>query len=252
MSNKRRLLMIFFGFTLLVAGWQLTALMNEYSFNTILPIEKVEIEGEFNHISHDVFSRQVTAVIDGGYFSLNLEVMKTALMNLPWVDDVSIRRQWPSSLHIKVTEKRAVAYWNNNALISDRGDVFKPEDISGQLLLPKLNGPEGLHNKMWIFLTTINQEFSAMGFEVVDLSLDERRAWSLHFVSENVTEKIQVKLGRDYADNRLVRFVRVFSNRDKFNLENIAVIDFRYPNGFAMKIKNNNITANRRMSVSEA
>jgi len=250
MSNKRRLLLATFVSVLVTAGWQLNSQLNAHGFNDILPIEKVEIEGEFKNISHDNFRDQVVAVIDGGYFSLDLDAMRTALISLPWVDDVSVRRQWPSSLHIKVTEKRAVAYWNDNAMISDRGDVFKPEIISRQLSLPKLNGPEGLHNKVWMFLTAINKDFSAMGFEVVDLNLDERRAWSLHFVSENVTEKIEVKMGRDHADNRLVRFVRVFSNMNKLDLKNIAVIDLRYPNGFAMKIKNN-ITARHEL-VREA
>jgi cell division protein FtsQ len=213
MNNIGRLLIIIpVVFALLMTGWQLPEWLGEYSFNKIAPIEKVEIEGEFKNISHDVFRDQVVAVIDGGYFSLDLDAMRTALISLPWVDDVSVRRQWPSSLHIKVTEKRAVAYWNNDAMISDRGDVFKPEMISHQLLLPQLNGPEGLHNKMWMFLTAINKDFSAMGFEVVDLNLDDRRAWSFHFLSRNEVDKIEVKLGRDHAENRLVRFVRVFSN----------------------------------------
>ncbi|MDH5611642.1 MAG: FtsQ-type POTRA domain-containing protein [Gammaproteobacteria bacterium] len=251
MSNKHRLLTTTFVFALMMVGWLFADQLREYEFKTILPIEKVEIEGEFKNISHDGFRDQVVAVIDGGYFSLNLDAMRAALISLPWVDDVSVRRQWPSSLHIKVTEKRAVAYWNDDAMISDRGDVFKPEIISHQLPLPRLNGPEGLHNKMWMFLTAINKDFLPMGFDVVDLNLDDRRAWSLHFLSENMPDKIEVKLGRDHADNRLIRFVRVFSNMDKFNLKNVAVIDFRYPNGFAMKIKNNN-TAIKHVLVREA
>ena len=251
MNNKRRLIVIIPAvFALLITGWQLTAWLAEYDFSDISPIEKVEIEGEFENISHDVFRDEVIAVIDSGYFSLNLDAMRTTLMSLPWVDDVSVRRQWPSSLHIKVTEKRAVAYWNDDALISDRGDVFKPEVIHHQLSLPKLSGPEGLHNKMWKFLTVINKDFASMGFEVVDLNLDGRRAWSLYFLPGSDAEKIEIKLGRDHADNRLARFVRVFSSVDKFNLRNATVIDLRYPNGFAMKIKNN--IATEHVLVREA
>ncbi|MFC1589073.1 cell division protein FtsQ/DivIB [Pseudomonadota bacterium] len=234
-SRIRRLIIVPVFFALLLAGWNLM----DYDFKNVAPIEKVEIEGEFENISHDGFREKVIAVIDGGYFSLDLAVVRSTLMDLPWVDDVSVRRQWPSGLHIKVTEKRAVAYWNNDAMISDRGDVFRPEVISHQLKMPRLNGPDGLHNKMWLFLVKMNKEFSSMGFEVVDLNLDERRAWNLHFLSEKTAEKIEVKLGRDHANDRLARFVRVFSNMDKFNLTNIEVIDLRYPNGFAMRIKNN-------------
>ena len=246
MSLKRRLIIAPAVLVLLLSLWQL----NEYDFNDISPIEKVEIEGDFENISHDVFREKVIAVIDGGYFTLDLDAMRMALMVLPWVDDVSVRRQWPSGLHIKVTEKRAVAYWNDDAMISDRGDVFKPEMISQQLALPKLNGPDGLHNKMWRFLVAINKDFSSMGFDVLDLNLDGRRAWSLHFSSQKVIDEIEVKLGRDHVEDRLARFVRVFSNRDKFNLKNTAVIDLRYPNGFAMRIKNN--IATKHVLVREA
>ena len=246
MNRKHPLIGLSIVLVLLASFWQL----NKYDFNNISPIEKVEIEGEFENISPDVFRKQVLAVIDGGYFSLDLQSMRTTLQDLPWVDDVSVRRQWPSGLNIKVAEKQPVAYWNDDALISDRGDVFKPDVIDQRLALPKLNGPEGLHNKMWQFLVAIDKDFSLIGFDVVDLNLDGRRAWSLHVLSEKGVDGIEIKLGRDHAEDRLARFVRVFSDKDKFNLNNTAVIDLRYPNGFAMKIKNNN--ASRHMLVTEA
>ncbi|MCW8922482.1 MAG: cell division protein FtsQ/DivIB [Gammaproteobacteria bacterium] len=245
-SRIRRLIGVSLMLALVVSGWKLM----DYDFDSIAPIKKVEIEGEFENISHDVFREHVVAVIDGGYFSLDLDAMRTALMELPWVDDVSVRRQWPSGIHIKVTEKTAVAYWNDDALISDHGDVFKPDFISQQFTLPKLNGPDGSHNKMWRFLVAINKDFSVMGFKVVDLNLDDRRAWGVHFVANKTAEKIQLKLGRNHADERLSRFIRVFSSIDKFDLKNIVAIDLRYPNGFAMRIKNN--SASKHELVKEA
>ncbi|MDH3342135.1 MAG: cell division protein FtsQ/DivIB, partial [Gammaproteobacteria bacterium] len=225
MSHKRHLFLISAVIVLLMLAWQ----WNEFDFNTVSPIKKVEIEGELENISRDIFREKVIAVIDGGYFSLDLDLMRSNLMTMPWVDDVSVRRQWPSSLYIRVTEKQPVAYWNDDAMISDRGDVFKPEVIAQQHDLPRLSGPDGLHKKMWRFLVAINKDFSSMGFEVLNLSLDDRRAWSFNFSSEKIIDEIEVKLGRDHAEERLARFVRVFSNRDKFDLKNTAVIDLRYP-----------------------
>ncbi|MDA3869571.1 MAG: cell division protein FtsQ/DivIB [Gammaproteobacteria bacterium] len=245
MSNKRRLIFVTI-MALLLSGWGL----NELNFNDISPIEKVEIEGELENIAHDDFRNEVVAVIDGGYFALDLGAIKTALLALPWVDEVSVRRQWPSSLLIKVTEKRAVAYWNDDALISDGGEVFKPAVISDNGSLPRLKGPEGLHNKMWQFLVAANKDFSPMGLEVVNLNLNDRRAWSLQFLVKGGADKVELKLGRDHAENRLVKFVRVCSNIDALNLKNIEAIDLRYPNGFAMREKNNN--ASKHSLVGEA
>jgi len=246
MSRKRQLIIVPAVIVLSLSLWKL----NEYDFSNVSPIKNVEIEGEFENISHDDFREKVVAAIDGGYFSLDLNSMREELMLMPWVDDVSVRRQWPSALHIKVTEKQAIAYWNDNAMISNHGDVFKPKVIGQQLDLPKLNGPDGLHKKVWHFLTTINKDFSLMGFKVTDLNLDNRRAWSLNFSSQKVDDVIEVKLGRNHAEDRLARFVRVFSGFDKPDLKNMVVIDLRYPNGFAVKIKNNIATGH--MLVTEA
>lgn len=246
MSSKRQLIFVPVIAALLLSGWW----QSEFNFNDIAPIENVEIEGEFQNIAHDDFRNEVVAVIDGGYFALDLGAIKSTLLALPWVDDVSVRRQWPSSLHIKVTEKRAVAYWNNDAMISDRGEVFKPAVISDDWPLPRLKGPKGLHNKMWKFLLAVNKDFLSMGLEVVDLNLNDRRAWSLQFLLKDAADKVELKLGRDHAENRLDRFVRVFSNIEALNLKNIEAIDLRYPNGFAMREKNNN--ASKHTLVGEA
>ena len=250
MTSKYRLIIIFSVFVVLVISGQLTGGLGDYGLNNISPIERVEIEGEFENISHDSVRDEVVAVIDGGYFSLDLDAIKKTLMGLPWVDDVSIRREWPSGLRIKIKEKNAVAYWNDDAMISDRGGVFRPGAIKNELSLPKLRGPEGLHNKMWRFLSALEKDFSSMGFEIVDLTLDDRRAWSFHFLSKNIVDEVEVKLGRNHAEERLIRFVYVFSNMNDFNLKNIAVIDFRYPNGFAIKTKNN--IATKHVIVREA
>ena len=111
--------------------------------------------------------------------------------------------------------------------------------IRDELNLPRLKGPDGQHNKVWLFLTKINKGFSSIGFQVADLNLDGRRAWSVHFLSKKAATKIEIKLGRDNATDRLARFVKVFSSINKFDLKGVEVIDLRYPNGFAMRIKNN-------------
>ena len=91
---------------LIMAGWRLA----ERNFEDIVPIENVEIEGAFENLPLSDVRRTVTDVLDGGYFTVDLSAIRNALLDLPWVEDASIRRQWPSGLYIKVIEKSAVAY----------------------------------------------------------------------------------------------------------------------------------------------
>lgn len=218
-------------FILMLSGWRLA----ETEFKDIVPIENVEIEGTYENISLNDLREKVVSVLEGGYFTVDLEVIKSALLELPWVEDASVRRQWPAGLYIRVIEKQAVAYWNDGAILSSRGELFTPILIEHNKVLPKLSGPEGLHEKVWDFLVEISDNLKGMGIEVKQLALDERRAWVLTIANKQTTEDVVVKLGRHDTANRLDRFIRVFSDNTTIRLNNVAVIDMRYPNGFAMR-----------------
>lgn len=220
-------------FALMFAGWRLA----ESGFQDIVPIENVEIESAYENVSLIGLQKKIVSVLEGGYFTVDLEVIRQALLEMPWVEDASIRRQWPSGLHIKVIEKKAVAYWGKDALLSDRGQVFKPDSVKQTKALPKLSGPEGLHGKVWGFLAEINDDFNEMGFQIKQLVLDERRAWTLSIANKSTMQDVIVKLGREETANRLSRFINVFSGNAIVDMNTIAVIDMRYPNGFAMRKK---------------
>ncbi len=224
-------------FVLLFAGWHLA----RSGFKDIVPIENVEIESSFENISLNDIRSQVTDVLEGGYFTVDLVAVREALLQMPWVEDAAIRRQWPSGLHIRVVEKQAVAYWGEKQLLSSRGELFQPKTIETGWPLPLLNGPEGLHNKVWSFLTEINRQLTDEAYHVSRLQLDERRAWSFALSGEALEKSVIVRLGREDALHRLDRFVQVFSGNPAIDMNVVAVIDMRYPNGFALK-KNNRET----------
>lgn len=245
MSNNKKqqsivlpvVLMTSLMFILMFTGWHLA----ENGFKDIVPIENVEIEGVYENISLNDLREKVVSVLKGGYFTIDLKVVRSALLELPWVEDASVRRQWPAGLYIKVIEKQAVAYWNDGAILSSRGEIFAPLVIEHNKALPKLSGPEGMHEKVWNFLVEISNSFKGMDIEIKRLALDERRAWVLTIASKVMTEDVVVKLGKQDTGNRLDRFVRVFSNNAILRLDNIAVIDMRYPNGFAMRKKSKDV-----------
>ena len=198
----------------------------------LMPIENVQIEGAFVHLSRSDIQQQLSQVLTGDYFTVDIENMRASLLELPWVQEVSIRRQWPSSLQVRIVERRAVAYWSDDALLSDRGELFRPQQIDRAMQMPVISGPEGLHHKVWDFLVTLHTEFSGIGLEVEELALDERRSWSML-----LSNGVELRLGRNETKRRVERFVKVFSMRNAPNIDGIKYIDLRYPNGFAMKYR---------------
>jgi cell division protein FtsQ len=213
----------------LVFSWQFI----KPGLNNFTPVENVKIVSAFKHIPLSELRQQVINVLSGGYFSVDIDAIRNGLLDLPWVEDVSVRRQWPSGLHIRVIEKQAVAYWGDASLLSNRGELFTPVSVDRDQSLPQLDGPEGFHQKVWVFLQEINRDIKPMGIEVKKLALDERRAWMLGISNNSSHKDIEIRLGRANIDHRLARFMSIFSNRGK-EFDDIRFIDLRYPNGFAM------------------
>ena len=248
-KTLKTLPVLFFAAAVIYGG----LLLKDIEIPTVLPVEKVAVSGELNFIDRDVIESIVKNKINGGYFTVDLNSIRAGLMQQPWVKNVSLRRQWPATLDVTITEQTPVAYWNDDGYINDAGEVFKPEKISRHLNLPKLNGPEGHHNNVWQFMNELYQEMALLEFEVIRLDLDERRSWQMVVskYEDSVTadgkisaQKIDVKLGRFETEKRLKRFVRILpslmavhaaTNKTLTN-KNIKVIDMRYPNGFSVQV----------------
>src|SRR5690625_150160 len=91
-----------------------------------LPLRKVNIEGQFTHITKQKLSEAVAPYVTGGFFTIDLEAIQTAAEELPWVARTEVRRVWPDSLQIRVEEQAPLARWGKSSLVSMRGEVFSP------------------------------------------------------------------------------------------------------------------------------
>jgi len=226
-------------------------LIKDLDVPTILPVSDVRVIGQLDFLEQDDIQAIVQNEIQGGYFTVDLNAIRDALMRQPWVENVSLRRQWPASLDVFISEQKPVAYWNDDGYINESGEVFNPAKIDTKLNLPILNGPDGHHNNVWKFMNVLYQEMALLEFEVVRLDLDERRSWQLVVAEQDeiedptaVLHKIDVKLGRFETEKRLKRFVRILpslttaqgASKSVLTDKNIKVIDMRYPNGFAVQM----------------
>jgi len=211
-------------------GWQMQAAWQQ----TVVPVAQVDIAGELRYLSEEQLRRSIRASLVGGYFSIDLNAVRQALLQLPWVEEVSVRRKWPSGLSIRVQEKTAVAYWNEHALLSARGEVFRPQVIAPDMGLPALAGPDGMQQTVWQFMQQLQTAFAGLGLPVARLVLDRRRAWQIHLAAGERSDGVLIRLGRKQTQQRLQRFIDVFAMPNAPSLQQVASVDMRYPNGFAM------------------
>ena len=200
------------------------------------PIRSVRIGGDLAHVARADLERRVGAHLAADFFRVDVDAVAETARAMPWVAEVSVRRVWPDSLHIAVIEREAVARWGPGGLVATSGEVFDPgeSDLPG---LPLLDGPAGsapLLLETWRRVSRIiGDGAGAMGGGPRALALSARGIWRVECMNG-----MRIVLGRDQLDE-LEELRAVFDRLLGARASEIAAVDLRYTNGFAVRWKSN-------------
>jgi cell division protein FtsQ len=197
-----------------------------------LPIKQVRIEGDFTNLSPVDLQLLVTDKVRGGFFNLDVDAVRLALLDEPWVREVTVERIWPDALRVIVIEQTPYVRWKESGLLNSEGDYFAPELSTIPKDLPMLTGPEETELLLLDRFNLIQDRVQVLGFKVALVTLNERRAWS--FQLEN---GIRVVLGRRYFEERLNRFLTLIPTTISGRIAQTDSIDMRYTNGFSIRWK---------------
>ncbi len=108
-----------------------------------LPLSKVVIQGELAYTSDQDVQRALGKVEHiGTFMSQDVDELQQALIQLPWVFQASIRKQWPDIIKVYLVEHKASAIWNGTTLLNDTGDIFNGDVAQLTEEKVKLYGPE--------------------------------------------------------------------------------------------------------------
>jgi cell division protein FtsQ len=194
------------------------------------PIEQIKVEGSFQRVSAlDIERAARKRVANAGLVSVPLPEVRGAIQALPWVDEVSVARQWPNGLRVRVTEQSAMARWNDTRLVNMRGEIFTSQPQFVPTELPLLSGPEGTDDNVIHRYLAIQGRLVEAGMRLLALRLDARGAWEF-----DLDNGVTVRLGRTQIEERFELFSRVGLPLLAARATEVAYIDLRYGNGFAV------------------
>ncbi|MDE2051088.1 MAG: FtsQ-type POTRA domain-containing protein, partial [Gammaproteobacteria bacterium] len=89
------------------------------------PIRTVQVTGRFQHVSPGEIEQIVARQAGGqGLLTVDLPAVGRAIHALPWVDAVSVERDWPHGLSVLVVEQLAAARWGHDGLVNANGVRF--------------------------------------------------------------------------------------------------------------------------------
>jgi cell division protein FtsQ len=206
----------------------------------LLPIKSVRLIAAPQRVVAADVQAVVRREVHGNFLTVDIDRLRHSLEKLPWVRNVSIRREFPNRLAVQFEEHQAMAHWNDVALVNKQGEVFAGDTTQ---VLPRFTGLDGSSAEVSQQYAKFSGQLAVLNLKVTQLVLSPRHAWKLQLSNGMVVE-----LGREAMQQRLSRFVSVYP----YSLavltpegmarvhEQVQVVDMRYRYGFAVKKRNGN------------
>ena len=193
------------------------------------PLEVVEVKGDFRYLDKQRLQDAVAAHVEGGFFTVDVNAIRTAAEQLPWVYKAAVKRVWPATLRISIEEQQAIARWGEQGYLNSNGEPFFPDALVGSLDLPELAGPEGHELNVLESFQRVNKTLAPLQIAVMRMELDSRRAWHLR-----VGDGVMLELGRTDIRERLQRFISAYPTLFAGRIQDLKRVDLRYSNGFSV------------------
>ena len=208
----------------------ITAAVSAVSWAFDQPIETVAVTGRFQRVAPVDVERVVKEKVHGaGLLSVDLAAVRHAIHTLPWVDAVSVQRAWPRGLNVLVIEQTAAARWGEKGLLNTRGELFDSYEPHIPPELAQLAGPDGKESLVAQRYLAAEGRLSQAGLRLTAMRLDARGAWEF-----DLANGVTVRLGRRQVDERFEKFMNTALKIVTQRGEDIAHVDMRYTNGFAI------------------
>ena len=200
--------------------------------NASLPIKYVRTEGVFQYLSKNEIKTILQPLVMTGFFDADMQAIHSAVSTLPWVDSVTVKRIWPDAIDIKVREKKPYARWGESSLITERGVIFTPKNIEQFQNLTVVTGPELQQVKVLEIMKGIKTALADRSMELAEFSVNDRWAWKIKLATG-----LEILLGRNEQLKKLQRFLKTLAVLKQEQVDAMAVVDLRYPNGYAVSWK---------------
>lgn len=234
--RKVGIIRICLAFILLFAGiwltWQKATELKWPLKMASLPVKYVRIEGVLQNLSKEELEDALLPWVSVGFLEADMQSIHNAVAALPWVGSVAVTRLWPDTLDIKVIERKPYLRWGKDGFITEQGVIFKPKSVAGHEQLPILNTQEARRLEALDILKGLSLALADQGLVLKELTINDRGAWSLKLAYGPM-----IMLGREEQVKKLQRFLRTLPLLEEHQIAAMAVVDLRYPNGYAVAWK---------------
>jgi cell division protein FtsQ len=209
--------------SLLAIGWSLFAWANA---KNVFALREVSVVSSVIELDPGLLESAIRSDLRGTFFTVTPQRVRANLKKLPWVRDVVVDRRWPFALDVKIEEHKAIAYWGDNDLLSDRGEVFR---ASSRALMPRFDGPIEAAPEALTRYREAKLLLAPLGLEINGIAVSSRGAFSI-----TTRNGLAIELGREHFEQRLARFIAIYAGWTPEQRQGIARVDLRYKSALAV------------------
>ncbi len=198
-------------------GWSLFAWANS---KNVFALRQIAVTAPLVEVDPGLLESAIRTDLRGTFFTVAPHRVRINLKKLPWVREVVVQRRWPFALDLKIEEYKAIGYWGDNELLSDRGEIFR---ASSRAPMPRFDGPPESALEALVRYRESKTALAAVGLEIQSIAMSSRGALTL-----GTRGGLVIELGREQFEQRLARFISVYSSWSSAQREGVARVDLRY------------------------
>lgn len=147
----------------------------------VFAIARIVVQGELTHNNAVTLRANVAPQITGNFFTVNLNSVRDAFQQVPWVRSAEVSREFPQTLRVQLQEHHAAAHWGlegDISMVNSEGEVFEANGDDADLdSLPRFSGPAGVAGQVLAMSRDLAPVLHPLGLELIELDLSARGGW---------------------------------------------------------------------------
>ncbi|MGV3278523.1 cell division protein FtsQ/DivIB [Rickettsiales bacterium LUAb2] len=203
--------------------------------NTNLPVKELKIEGASTRVKQQI-NNSFANLIGANMVDIRINNIKSQIISMPWVANVSVRKSYPNTIDIKIIEKKPLLIWENDDgeffVINSENKIVRKSNVSdyknlilikqGKVALDRSDDLRFIIYKNYDLLSKISKlEF--VGYR-----------WNIY-----LSNGILIELPESNVDKAIDKIISA-NNKYQILSRDIDYIDARIPNKLFIMPKQNN------------
>jgi cell division protein FtsQ len=195
------------------------------------PVRWVSVSGPLQRVSAEQVRASVAPLLSGGLLRVNPQKVRQTIEALPWVERAEVRKEWPGTLTVRLTERLALARWGTDQLITTEGKQLELSTAQALGDMPQLSGPQGRQQDLIAFYRAAEQALGDNRIGIVAAHFSDGGGLTV-----TLDDGTSVLLGSNDFLDRWTRFLGALPQlRETAAGRNLERVDLRYSHGLAVR-----------------